>query len=370
MKTSSALALATSLAGLLGCGGPAEPPAPAPEPSAETPAAEPATAPGGPDRAALRERARAIFGVLPDEAVSQKNPVTDAKITLGRMLYFDARFSKAQQISCNTCHDLANAGVDGEPTSAGHRGQRGNRNSPTVYNAAFHVAQFWDGRAPDVEEQAKGPVLNPIEMGMPGEAQVLVVIRSIPGYAPLFRAAFPGDADPISYDNFARAIGAFERRLVTSDRFDAFLDGNDTALSDAEAEGLLAFMDTGCITCHMGPTVGGSQFQKLGLVEPYPTSDPGRYEVTRNEADRQVFKVPSLRNVEKTGPWFHDGSQTSLDDAIRAMARHQLGKQLDAAQVAAIHAFLTSLSGTADAAYVAAPELPPSGPNTPPPDPS
>ena len=155
---------------------------------------------------------------------------------------------------------------------------------------------------------------------------------------------------------------------VTSDRFDAFLEGNDDALTDSEVAGLETFLDTGCTACHMGPTIGGKLFQKLGLVEPYPTQDAGRFEVTKNEADRQFFKVPSLRNVEKTGPWFHDGSITTLDDAIRTMARIQLGKQLTDAQVASIHAFLATLSGSADAAYIAKPELPPSGPNTPPPD--
>ena len=245
--------------------------------------------------------------------------MTEAKITLGRMLYYDTRFSKAQQISCNSCHGLATSGVDGEPTSPGHRGQRGARNSPSVYNAAFHVAQFWDGRAADVEEQAKGPVLNPIEMGMPGEAQVIAVIRSIPGYPPLFQAAFPGEKDPISYDNFARAIGAFERRLVTSDRFDAFLEGNDTALTDTEVAGLETFLDTGCTTCHMGPTIGGKLFQKLGLVEPYPTKDTGRFEVTKNEADRSVLQGAVAAQRREDGPLVprrldHDARRRDPDD--------------------------------------------------------
>ena len=354
------IVLALLSAAVLACSEPASAPTPAPE-------AAPA-APAGPDRAALRARANEILGSLPDEAVSESNPITDEKIALGRMLYYDPRFSKAQQLSCNSCHSLATAGVDNQPTSLGHRGQRGTRNSPTVYNAAFHIAQFWDGRAPDVEEQAKGPVLNPVEMGMASEAQVISVLNSIPGYLPLFQAAFPGEKDPINYDNFGRAVGAFERRLVTSDRFDAFLEGNDDALSDTEVAGLATFLDTGCTACHMGPTIGGKLYQKLGLVEAYPTKDAGRFEFTKNEADRQFFKVPSLRNIEKTGPWFHDGSITTLDDAIRTMARIQLGKQLDDAQVASIRAFLTTLTGTADAAYIKMPELPPSGPDTPAPD--
>ena len=330
------------------------PPAPAPAP--EPPAA------AGPGRAALRERASGIFGALPDEAANPANPVTPEKIALGRILYYDPRFSKDQVLSCNSCHDLAKHGVDAGPTSVGHRGQRGDRNAPTVYNAALHVAQFWDGRAPDVEEQAKGPVLNPVEMAMPDEATVLVVIRSIPGYAPLFQAAFPGDADPISFDNLARAIGAFGRRLITPSRFDAFLEGQDSALTDEELEGLALFMDTGCTTCHMGAPVGGLLYQKLGLVKPYPTEDPGRAKVTGNPADEGFFKVPSLRNVAETAPYFHDGSIATLPEAVRIMARHQLGRELDDAQVQSIVSFLRSLTGTIDPEYIAIPDLPASGP--------
>lgn len=344
----------------------AEPPAASPEPPA---AAEPA-APAGPDAAALHQRASALFGTLPDEAASASNPVTPAKIALGRMLYFDPRLSKNQDISCNSCHDLARSGVDGEPTSPGHKGQRGDRNSPTVYNAALHVAQFWDGRAADVEAQAKGPILNPIEMATLDEAHCLAVLRSIPGYAPLFAAAFPGEKDPITYDNVGRAIGAFERRLLTPSRFDAFLEGQDSALTPPEIEGLAVFLDTGCTSCHNGTAVGGALFQKLGAVKPYPTQDPGRAKVTGNAADQGVFKVPSLRNVAQTGPWFHDGSLTSLNEVVVIMARHQLGRELDEAQAASLVAFLGSLTGAVDPQYIAKPELPPSGPQTPAPDPS
>jgi cytochrome c peroxidase len=337
---------------------------------------EPAPAPAPPPAAAerdstgIRVRAQAIFGTLPIEATSDSNPVTEAKTDLGRMLYYDPRLSKSQEISCNSCHDLQGFGVDGEATSPGHRGQRGGRNSPTVYNAAFHVAQFWDGREPDVEAQAKGPVLNPIEMAMPDAASVVAVLDSIPGYAPRFQAAFPGEEDPISYDNMARAIGAFERRLVTPSPFDAWLAGDDDALSDEAVVGLSTFMQVGCITCHMGPILGGDRYQKLGLVKPFPSLDKGRYEVTGEEADLFVFKVPSLRNVVETGPWFHDGSMVSLNHTIRAMAMHQLGRSLSDAEVASIAVFLESLTGTIDASYIAEPELPASGPDTPRPDPS
>jgi len=348
--------------------------APAPQAPAEkvVEQLEPAVeeAPAGPDRAAIRARAIAVFGELPEEATSESNPVTDAKITLGRMLYFDTRLSKNHDISCNSCHNLAAFGVDGKPTSPGHKGQLGSRNSPTVYNAALHIAQFWDGREPDVEAQAKGPVLNPVEMAMPGGAAVVEVIKSIPGYAPLFSAAFPDEADPITYDNIARAIGAFERRLITADRFDAFVSGQDNALSDEELAGLEEFLGAGCVTCHMGPTIGGTLFRKLGQVKPYETADTGREQVTGDEADRFVFKVPSLRNVAETGPYFHDGSIATLDEAIRLMADHQLGVTLNDDQVARIATFLDTLTGVVDPEYIAAPELPESGPDTPGPDPS
>jgi cytochrome c peroxidase len=345
---------AIAAAFLLACG--AEPQAPEADVSA------------GP--AALAERAQAIFGTLPEEAASDINPVTEAKIALGRMLYYDARLSKNHDISCNSCHRLDAFGVDGEPTSPGHRGQRGGRNSPTVYNAALHIAQFWDGRAADVEEQAKGPILNPVEMAMPDEATVVAVLRSIPGYPPLFAAAFPGDAEPLSYENMARAIGAFERRLLTPSGFDRFLAGDANALRVEEQAGLALFMDAGCITCHNGPAIGGAMYQKLGLVKPFPTDDPGRFDVTGNEADRTVFKVPSLRNITRTGPWFHDGQVTALADAVRLMGEHQLGRSLGDAEVEALVAFLGSLQGEIPADYVARPDLPASGPDTPKPDPS
>jgi len=310
-----------------------------------------------PDVAALRVKAKGIFGVLPADAPNPANPITPEKVTLGRMLFYEPRITLSRKLSCNSCHGLDTYGVDNQPTSVGHEGQRGERNSPTVYNAALEFVQFWDGRAADVEEQAKGPVLNPVEMAMPSEPEVVGRLKEIPGYGPLFAAAFPGEADPINFDNAAKAIAAFERKLVTPGPFDDFLNGNDQALTPEQLAGLQTFMDTGCITCHNGATVGGRMFQKLGLVEPYPTKDVGREKVTHNEADRYFFKVPMLRNVAKTGPWFHDGSIQNLDDAIRLMARHQLGKQLGTGEIASIRAFLESLTGRVDAAFVAKPEL-------------
>jgi len=350
---------------LTACGGEerSEPASAAPEPV--NAAAAPAL-----DRGELRARAVAIFGVLPKEASDPANVVTPEKVELGRILYYDPRLSKNQDVSCNTCHLLDRGGVDGKPTSTGHRGQRGDRNAPTVYNAALEFAQFWDGRAANVEEQAKGPVLNPVEMAMPSEAAVVAVLESIPGYAPLFAAAFPQDAKPISYDNMARAIGAFERTLVTPSPLDAFIAGDDAALNDAQLAGLAAFISAGCIACHQGVGIGGGLYQKLGVIKPYPTEDPGRAKITGNEADRHVFKVPSLRNIEKTAPYLHDGSVAQLHDMIRIMAEYQLGLPLDDPRLDAIEVFLGSLTGSVDEAWIAEPALPPNGPDTPAPDPS
>jgi cytochrome c peroxidase len=342
----------------------------APQPATEAAAPEPEAVAPAVERDALRARAAAVFGALPAEASNPDNAITPAKVELGRILYYDPRLSKNHDVSCNTCHLLDRHGVDGEPTSTGHRGQRGGRNAPTVYNAALHITQFWDGRAADVEEQAKGPVLNPIEMAMPSEDAVLVVLDSIPGYAPLFAAAFPEDENPITYDNMARAIGAFERKLLTPSSFDAFIAGDDSALSGEQLAGLDAFVSVGCIACHQGAAIGGGLYQKLGAIKPYPTEDLGRAEITGNEADRHVFKVPSLRNIAKTGPYLHDGSIQQLDEMIRIMAEYQLGIAVDDVQVSAIQAFLESLTGTVDAELIAMPELPPSGPDTPAPDPS
>ncbi len=350
--------LVFAFAAACGSKAPSEPAAP---PAAEAPAA--ATS----EVKAVKHQA--LFGALPGVMTADGEAPAPELVALGRMLYFDARLSKNHDIACNSCHRLDGFGVDGEPTSPGHKGQRGGRNSPTVYNAALHVAQFWDGREPTVEAQAKGPVLNPIEMAMPGADHVVAVLKSIPGYVEAFGRAFPGD-DPVTYDHMAAAIGAFERGLVTPSPFDRYMQGDASALSDAQVAGLDAFVDAGCTACHAGPTVGGSSFMKLGLVVPYDTADQGRKAVTGQDADAFVFKVPSLRNIEETGPWFHDGSITELPTAVRLMGKHQLGKDLDDAQVASIVTFLGSLTGEPAADYIAEPTLPPSGPDTPKPDPT
>jgi cytochrome c peroxidase len=292
-------------------------------------------------------------------------------VALGRMLFFEKRISKNHDISCNSCHDLQKFGVDGHAFSDGHRGQQGSRNAPTVYNAAGHMAQFWDGRAPDVEKQAQGPVLNPVEMAMPNARKVLAVLESMPEYVSAFEKAFPEDREPLSHDNFGKAIGAFERRLVTLDRWDKYLEGETSALSAAEKKGLALFINTGCPACHNGPYMGGSAFQKLGAMKPWPNQkDLGRFDVTKQEADKLSFKVPSLRNIAETAPYFHDASVNTLLGAVSSMAEHQLGKQLSKQDVASIVAFLKALTGELPAEYIKEPVLPKSTARTPKPDPT
>jgi cytochrome c peroxidase len=306
------------------------------------------------------------FSPRPDVVLPTAYEVNDDLVDLGRMLYYEDRISINQEISCNSCHLLDNFGVDGVQFSLGHEGIPVGRNSPTVYNAALHIAQFWDGRSPDVEDQAKGPILAAGEMGMPDPDYVVFVLNSIPGYVELFSSTFPGDAEPINYDNVAQAIGAFERGLTTPDRFDDFLNGDDDALTNQEKAGLNLFLDVGCATCHYGPAIGGEMYARLGTVKEYPgLTDVGRFEVTGRETDRYSFKVPSLRNIAKTGPYLHDGSVASLSEMVRIMAEYQLGKDLTAAEVADIVAFLEALTGRIPTEYIAVPTFPASGPDTP-----
>ena len=310
-----------------------------------------------------------MFHPLPVDMETPANPVTDEKIALGRMLYYEKRLSKGQDVSCNSCHMLDRYGVDGDPVSSGHKGQKGARNSPTVYNAAGHVSQFWDGRATTVEEQAKGPVMNPVEMAMPSEKKVVAVLKSIPEYVVSFRKAFPGEKDPVTFDNMAKAIATFERKLTTPSRWDKFLAGDTTALTADEKTGFNKFMELGCQACHSGTFIGGHLYQKLGAIKPWPsTSDLGRYQVTKEDGDRMMFKVPSLRNIEKTGPYYHDGSVATLEGAVGTMADFQLGKPLTAEDTAQIVAWLRSLTGEIPAEFVKEPALPASSPRTPKPD--
>jgi cytochrome c peroxidase len=300
-----------------------------------------------------------MFQPLPQLVPSNSNQITEEKVALGRMLYYEPRLSKSQKISCNSCHLLDKFGVDGQTTSDGHNGQTGNRNAPTVYNAAGHFVQFWDGRAVDVEEQAKGPVMNPVEMAMPSEKQVSAVLKSMPEYVQAFEKAFPGEKDPVNYENMAKAIGAFERKLMTPSRWDKFLQGDSRALSNDEKTGFLDFMQTGCQACHAGAYLGGNMYQKLGLVKEWPdASDFGREKVTKNEADRMVFKVPGLRNITQTMPYYHDGKVATLEQAVSKMAEYQLGKNMTTWEVRSVIRWLDTLTGDLPTEYIKQPVLP------------
>jgi cytochrome c peroxidase len=292
----------------------------------------------------LRTAAKEAIGVIPERMPGAEKD-TPEMIKLGEKLYFENRLSQNNSMSCNTCHRVDNGlgGVDNEPTSPGAFGKRGGRNSPTVLNAGFQFAQFWDGRAADLVEQAKGPILNPIEMAMASDKDVLDRIKSFAEYQPMFDKAFPNGDDRITYDNIAKAIAAFERTLITRDRFDDFQNGYDS-LNAQELRGLDLFLNTGCTTCHNGPVLGGNAYHKLGLVNKYETEDLGRYDVTKEEFEKQVFKVPMLRNIELTYPYFHDGKQKTLEDAVKSMAWLQLGKELTEAEVKDITAFLKTLT--------------------------
>lgn len=318
----------------------------------------------------LVKQASAIFGVLPDKAENPKNVLNDDKLKLGKMLYYEPRLSKSGFISCNSCHNTATYGVDNLPTSIGHKWHIGDRNAPTSFNAAFHFAQFWDGRSADVEEQAKGPMMNPGEMGIPHEQFVIDRIASIDEYKELFSKAFPGEKDALSYNNIANAIAAFERTLLVPSRFDEYLKGKGDALTEQEKKGMQTFINAGCVTCHMGATIGGNMYQKFGLKKDYwiltgsKKKDEGRSVVTKNAADKYFFKVPSLRNIERTYPYFHDGSVWDLKKAIAIMGEAQLDKKFNDTEINDIHAFLKSLTGELPATAKEIPVLPASSDKT------
>ncbi len=295
------------------------------------------------DKMAIMTKAKTVFKQLPATMPGSENDTPEI-IALGKKLYFDVRLSKEDNQSCNTCHaiDYNGAGVDNLPTSPGSMAKTiGTRNSPTVLNAGFHFVQFWDGRSPNLQDQAKGPILNPVEMGMPSEKAVEKKIGAIPEYKEMFKAT----GMKITYDNLAEAIAAFERTLITKDRFDMFLKGNPQALKDNEVEGLALFIDKGCTTCHTGELLGGNMYQKMGLLKPYAdTTDKGRFEVTGLENDKYMFKVPSLRNIALTAPYFHDGKVANLKEATILMADIQLDKKLTDDEINKIVSFMESLS--------------------------
>jgi cytochrome c peroxidase len=319
----------------------------------------PAAAASGSADGDIDPRTLKSFAPLRASIDGPSGPATDDQVALGRMLFFDPRLSRDGRISCNTCHRLDQYGVDGLKTSVGYRGKRGKRNAPTVYHAAGYFQQFWDGRAPDVETQAQGPILAPGEMAMKSGRAVVRVLKAIDGYVGAFGRAFPGEPDPIRYENVGRAIGAFERRLLTPSRWDAYLAGDKQALSAEEKSGFRTFTSVGCMVCHQGEMLGGQTFQKLGAVEPWPNQgDQGRFDITKIPLDKMLFKVPTLRNVEKTAPYFHDGSAGTLEEAVRLMAKHQLGLELTDPETRSMVAWLKSLTGTLPADLIVMPELP------------
>lgn len=302
--------------------------------------------------------------IQPIDDIKIENP---AKVELGKKLWFDPRLSKSGFISCNSCHNLSMGGSDNLKTSIGHNWQEGPINSPTVLNSKYNVAQFWDGRAKDLKEQAGGPIANPKEMGFTHELAVEVV-QSIPGYVTEFQAVY-GD-QKITIDEITDAIAVFEETLVTPNApFDQWLKGDDNALNEKELAGYNLFTSSGCIACHYGTALGGSSFQKMGLMEEYVTDNPaqGRVEVTGKDADRMMFKVPTLRNVELTYPYFHDGAAETLEDAVLTMGRLQLKRNYNEEEVSNIVAFLKTLTG--DQPQLMMPILPPSVNATPKPVP-
>lgn len=299
----------------------------------------------------------------PIQPIEPAKPQNPALVELGKKLYFDTRLSKSGFISCNSCHNLSMGGTDNLKTSIGDRWQRGPINAPTVLNSSMNVAQFWDGRAADLQEQAGGPIANPGEMAFT-HALAVEVLQSIPGYVSEFKATF--GTDRIDIDKVTLAIAAFEETLVTPNaRFDKWLKGDKAAITKAEQEGYVLFKESGCVACHNGPAVGGSSFQKMGVVEAYKASSPaeGRVAVTKDEADRFNFKVPTLRNVELTYPYFHDGEAATLTEAVDVMGRIQLGKRFTPEENAKIVAFLKTLTG--DQPSFLMPILPPSTDATP-----
>ncbi len=299
----------------------------------------------------LNDKAKSFFGTLPKIAENPENPITDEKIELGKKLYFDNRLSKDNTQSCNTCHNLDTYGVDNKSFSEGNNGGLGGRNSPTTLNAALHISQFWDGREPDVEAQAGGPILNPDEMEMPNEEAVVERLSGIEEYVDLFSKVFPEDDPSLTYDNLKKAIGAFERKLMTPTKFDDFLAGNNNALTEMEKEGLQTYINAGCVACHSGNALGGNMYQKFGLFGNYweytksEKIDNGRFDFTKKESDKYVFKVPGLRNIEKTYPYFHDGSVGDLKQAVSIMAKSQSNKDLTEKEVNDIVIFLNTLTG-------------------------
>ena len=317
---------------------------------------------------ALRDTARRLFQPIPTaEQVIEQKKVPAEHIELGKWLFFEPRLSRSNIISCNTCHSVGTGGADNIPTSIGHGWQAGPRNSPTVLNAVFNVAQFWDGRAKDLAEQAKGPVQASVEMNAT-PAHVEETLRSIPEYVEMFAKAFPDQKEAVSFDNMAKAIEAFESTLVTpNSRFDQYLAGKNS-LDGKELKGLDLFINKGCVACHSGINVGGQGYFPFGVIkrpgaDVLPEGDKGRFAVTNTATDEYVFRAGPLRNIALTAPYFHSGEVWDLETAVAIMGSSQLGQELDEEEVLAITAFLRTLTG--EQPKVEYPILPPSTAATP-----
>lgn len=296
---------------------------------------------------ALLERAKTLFQPISAVNNGTQDP---AKVELGKYLFFDTRLSATGNISCNSCHDLATYGVDNKSVSSGDDGSFGNRNSPTVFHAALHKMQFWDGRAKDVEEQAGGPILNPVEHKMKDKREVEGRLKTVDMYREMFAKAFASEENPITFENATIAIGAFERTLMPESRFDNFLEGNTASLSAQEKKGLDTFISSGCISCHSGVALGGQMLQKFGLYHEYWSHtgsedvDNGVADLDNNESMKYFFKVPGLRNIVHTAPYFHDGSVADLNKAVEIMGKLQVNLDLSEEQVNDIVTFLGCLS--------------------------
>jgi cytochrome c peroxidase len=316
--------------------------------------------------ASLRERAMAAnLKPIPKSQLEvlklidlASNPITKEKVALGKKLYFDPRLSKSSLISCNTCHNLALGGVDGVAAAIGHkwRANPHHLNSPTVYNSVFNSAQFWDGRSPNLEDQAQGPIQAAPEMAAPKEL-VVKRITSIPAYVQEFAKAY-GDNEKITFKKIADTIAVFERTLVTPSRYDDFLNGDNNALDKAEKVGLSMFIDKACVACHDGVAMGG-KMQAFEVVKKYKFSAVGDFKGDKNG----MVKAPTLRNIQETAPYFHNGKIWNLKEAIQEMGRIQLGLKINDKEAKSIELFLNSLTGRKP--EVVYPILSPSTLNTP-----
>jgi cytochrome c peroxidase len=299
----------------------------------------------------LLKQARQVFSPLPPVMASERNPVTPEKVSLGKILFYETRISVDGTVSCARCHPIGLYAADGLKKSIGNNCKLNPRNAPTILNTAGQISAHWIGNRTGVEDQARQSVIGPPSFGMPSYEEVEKRLREIKGYGLLFREAFPQDREPVTVENFSKAVGAFERTLVTPSRFDLFLSGDVKSMTEREKRGLEKFMEAGCVICHSGAYAGGEAYRKFGLFEPYwkytksEPIDEGRFAVTKEESDKYVFKVPVLRNVEKTAPYFHDGSVDSLERAEWIMGKTQLGKELSKEDLGDIIAFLKSLTG-------------------------